>query len=689
MALTVGYEVDEGVAVLSLQNPPVNALGIALRRDLLAAFETALADRSVRVIVLIGQGKLFCAGGDISEFGKPFKAPWVPELFNTVEQSTKPVIAAIHGAALGGGMELALACHYRVCEARARIGFPEVSLGLLPGAGGTQRAPRLCGAETALELMITGKSVAAGSGAARVFFDLIVKEGLREAAMTFAQRLVEKGLPVRRTRDARNGLKDAAAYQTAIAKWRKRLGKGGAEAPGEILRCVEAAALLPFDVGMAFERAAFDTLEQSETSRALRHVFFAENKVAKIPEAKAGHARALEQIGVIGGGTRGAGLVALSLMAGFEVVLVEKDAPSLARALTRLRRLLDRAVSRGQLSALRRDGIEALLHGKTDMVALSEADLVIVAAGGDALEQGQIFAQLDAVVKDGAVLASASPFADIGALAERTGCAEDVLGLHFSLPTQMSDLVEVAVGPASGADAVVTATTFARKLGKVPVRVLGVPGRIGGRLMAAYQAAADRLVMSGALPQEVDRAMRRWGMALGPYQLADVMGLERVLARQEECGHDRRVALLRALIKDGRLGRKTSKGWYRYDADGGRVDPEVAAMIASLRGQTGGGSFPDESDIQRLCLAAMANEGARMVEEGHVMRPGDIDVAMIRGFAFPRWRGGPMQAADSAGLLSLRNLLRTCAQDGDAFWRPVNLLDDLIKNGRHFSDLNG
>ncbi len=684
MAQAVSYEVTDGIAVLQMRNPPVNALGAALRRDLAGALARAVQDREVDAIVLSGAGKGFCAGADIAEFEAPFADPWVPELCDLVENAPKPVIAAIHGFALGGGLELALACHFRLAGAEARVGFPEVTLGLLPGAGGTQRAPRLIGAAATLELMITGQPVPVTSDLVRPAFDMILKEGLKAGARLFARKVIDKGMGPRRTRDQRAGFRDPAGDRKALQRWRARLAGKAEKAPGDILRCVEAAALLPFEVGQEFERAAFDDLLGGDQSRALRHIWRAERAAPRFGELARATPRPVAQLGIVGGGSRGAGLAAAGLIAGHEVVLVERDAPALTAALTRVSRVLDRAVRRGRLTQVQRDGIEAVLHGKTDLVALSEADLVIETAGHDARARAAIFAQLDAVVRDGAVLVSGAAYGDVDALAAQTGCAQDVLALHVPLPTLTAPLAEIGVGRHTGAAAVATLHGFVTGLGKRAVWARAGGGLIGSRLMAACTHAADGLVLSGVAPERIDRDMRRWGMGFGPYQMADMLGLARMGDHLEALPGATGVNPHRVLAEAGRAGRHNRVGWYRYDTDTprGAPDPDAVALLGV--GADGAG---DPGDIPARLLAAMANEGARLLEAGIARSGGDIDVVMTGGFGLARWRGGPICAADAAGLLALRNRLRGLAEAEGGFWTPAPLLDRLIREGGRLGDV--
>lgn len=694
----VTYEIEGEIAVLTVANPPVNALSGPVRQGLDQGLKQALADPAIRAILLMGAGRTFPAGADISEFDKPpFAEPWVPELCNRIEASDKLVIAALHGTALGGGFEIALAAHYRVALKDTRFGLPEVTLGLLPGAGGTQRTPRLGGAKVALDLMLSGRPVLAQSEAGRAFFDAVYEEDLRGHAIGYAARLIEDKAPIRRTRDARDGFADPMAYQQAIAERRKSLEGKPEIAPREILRCVEAAALLPFDIGLEFESSAFTGLLQGDQSKALRHAFFAERRAARIPEAQSGRPREVHQIGLLGGGLMGAGIAIACLDAGYRVTLLERDSDALAAGLARINAIYDRAVSRGRLSQARRDARLERLDATLDMRELAEADLVIEAVIEDIEVKRQVFASLGAVTKPGAVLVSNTSYLDVNEFADASGREADVLGMHFFSPAHVMRLVEVVVTDKVSADAVATVVAVARRLRKIPLRSGVTDGFIGNRLLSAYRTASEYMVEDGATPYEIDKAMRAFGMKLGPFEVSDMAGLDIAWARRKRLAPTRDpemryVAIADYLCEMGRLGQKTGSGYYLYEAGSraGKPDPDVLRLIEEERAAMG--IKPRKfttAEIQRRCLAAMANEGARLLREGIAVRPSDIDVVMIHGYGFPRWRGGPMKAADLIGLMELRLSLQDYAREDAVFWAPDPVFAELEKNGETFESLNG
>ncbi len=700
MGKLVKYEVRGGVAVLTIDNPPVNALGAALRRKLMRRVARAEGDESVRAIVIRAAGRTFPVGADVREFGQPPKEPLLPELCNRIEAAEKPVVVAIHGTALGGGLEIALAGHYRIADAPARLGLPEVLLGILPGAGGTQRTPRLTGAGPALEMMLSGRPVSAQRALEIGLIDRIAEGDLAEEAIAWARELgeaAEAGAAPRRSRDQRAGLADPDAYLRAIAERRKALQGSRLPAPPRIVDCVEAALLVPFETGLAMERAAFEECLASDEAAALRHAFFAERLVAKVPELVRAEPREVGRVGVVGAGLMGAGIATVCLAAGLEVTLVERDEAALAAGLERIEKLHARAVEKGRARPEQVAERMARLRPVTDMAALAEADLAIEAVFEDEQAKRAVFAALDRVLRPGAILATNTSYLDIDALAAATSRPEDVIGLHFFSPAHVMKLVEVVVGARS--DEAVTATAFAlaRRLGKVPVRAGVCDGFIGNRILTAYRQVADFMLEDGASPYEIDAAMRDYGFALGPYQVADMAGLDIAWARRKRLAAsrdpaERYVRIADLLCEAGRFGQKTGAGYYRYEAGSrhGAPDPEVLALIDAERAERGIRPRPfAPEEIQRRCLEAMINEGARILGEGIALRPADIDVVMLLGYGFPRWRGGPMFEADRIGLLPLHaELARRAREEGD-FWRPAPLLEELLADGRRLRDLNG
>lgn len=694
MAEAVRQERAGAVAVLVIDAGPVNALGQQVRAGLLAGIEAAEADPSVKALVIRAAGRAFSAGADIAEFGAAPVAPSLPDLCNHLEMLKKPVIAAVHGAVLGGGLELALAAHVRISAADARLGFPEVALGILPGAGGTQRAPRLVGAEQALRMMLTGRPVGAAEALAMGLIDGVVEDGLTDAAVALAADLAADGAAPRPTRARTDGMRDPMAYQAAIAAARAEQAGGRLPAPERIIECVDAALVLPFEQGLTFERAAFEDLVTSPESAGLRHVFMAERRAARFPEAAA-PPRPADTIGIVGLGRMGSGIAVSLLAAGAHVTAVETDREALIAGLGRVAELQERAVLAGRMTEAARDADWARISPGSDLASLAGMDLVIEAVPEDFALKASVLRDLAAVLRPGAVMAVQTAWLDPATLAEASGRAADVIGLQFGLPVQATALVEVAAGPATAPAAVATGMALARRMGKQPVRVAMAAGLVGKRVQGAMRTAADFLLEDGATPMQVDAALRDFGFAQGPYQAQDIAGLEQAWAERlaEAPGRDpaRRYAELGdLLVEAGRLGLATGRGYHLYDqGTAAREDPEVLALLAELRAAKGiVARRVGAEEIRRRCLAAMANEGARLLAAGVALRPSDIDVAMVAGHGFPRWEGGPMFWAARRGLIVLRADLRNYAEQSPEFWQVAPLIDDLIRDGRSLADLD-
>ncbi len=697
MSDNVHYSVTERVALLTIDNPPVNALSHPVRAGLAQGLDRAMADPGIDALVILAAGRTFPAGADMSEFGRPPREPRLPDLLARIEAAPKPVVAAIQGSALGGGLELAVACHYRLAAEDARVGLPEVTLGLVPGAGGTQRVPRLAGARFALNFMVRGRPVSADEAAEAGLLDGVVEGDLESAAIAFAQSLKDEDLGPRPTSAVTTGFADPAAYLAAIAEERAAQADSQIDAPRRVIDCVEAALLMPFEAGLAYERAAFEDLVTSPQSAALRHIFFAERRAARFPGLDGARPRELTRLGVVGGGTMGAGITVALLASDCEVTLLERDEGALETAVARIVDMLDGAVRRGRMAAADRDRRLDALRGALDYAALADCDLVVEAVYEDLTAKQSVFAALDGVLRPGAILATNTSYLDIDLLAAGTSRAGDVIGLHFFSPANVMRLLEIVVGAETAPDTVATALHLARRLGKIPVRAEVGDGFIANRLLVAYRKAADEMLEDGASVSEVDAAMRGFGFPLGPYQVADLAGLDISWSRRKRLAPtrdpaERYVAIGDLLCEAGRYGQKNGRGYYAYQTGSTLAveDPEVTRIVELERKRKGivPRSFAP-GEIARRCLLAMVNEGARALEEGVAQRPSDIDVAMVYGFAFPRWWGGPMKWADLSGLLLIREDLRALAPEDPALWAPAGLLTDLVRNGRTFDSLNG
>ena len=680
----VAYDLDGEVAVLTVRNPPVNALSHAVRAGLWAAMDRA--ETEAKAVVILGEGRTFIAGADISEFGCPPEDPWLPDLCDRIEASPLPVVAALHGTALGGGLEVALAAHARVAVPSAKVGLPEVMLGIMPGAGGTQRTPRLTGAEAALRLITTGKHVGAKEAHDLGLIDRIVDGEPRAIGVAHARDLAAAGRPPRRTSALPNPepLDWDAAHAEALAKGRGQI------APATAVRAVQAASELPYPEGLRRERELFQELMDSPQREGLIHAFFVERAVAKLPELKGVEPRPVSHVGVVGGGTMGSGIATACLLAGIPVTMVEATEEALRRGFRTVESNLDGAVRRGKMSPEAREEVE--FHAGTTLDALARADLVVEAVFEDMEVKRDIFRRLDAIAKDGAVLATNTSYLDVDEIAAATARPGDVLGLHFFSPAHVMKLLEIVQGARTAAEVLATGFALAKRLGKTPVRAGVCDGFIGNRILNRWRTATDHMVLDGASPYEIDRALEAFGMAMGPYKVADLAGLDigwanrkRLAATRDPA--DRNPVFSDRLCERGHFGRKTGRGFYDY-ASGQPEETRDTLRIVEASRDGPGRDFTHE-EIQRRTMAAMVDEAARVVEEGVAARPLDVDVVLVHGYGFPRWRGGPMSWADREGLADLAADIRRWAEEDPRFWRLAPLLDRLAAEGGRFADLDG
>lgn len=696
-ASVVQTRLDGEVLVVSINNPPVNALGQAVRAGLLAAVEQAAADAAVQAVLIVGEGKAFIAGADIREFGKPAMPPSLPEVCNAIEASNKLVVAAVHGAALGGGLEVALSAHYRLALPKALLGLPEVNLGLLPGAGGTQRAPRVMGVKAATELMLSGKHLNAKAAAAAGLVDKLVEgEDALAAGLAYTRELLAAGTAVRRTRDIEiidkvGALADLEALAIDTAKKAR-----GLFSPLKIIECAKAAVNLPFDQGLAHERALFVQCLESPQRQGLIHAFFAEREVTKIPEAKAAAPRAFAKLAIIGGGTMGAGITVSALDAGFTVTMIERDAESIARGQANVEKVYNGLIAKGRMTEEGKAAVMARYTPSTSYDDIADVDLVIEAVFEDLEVKKAVFKELDRVCKPGAVLATNTSYLDIDAIAASTSRPQDVIGLHFFSPANIMKLLEIVVPAKVSADVVATAFELAKKMKKVPVRAGVCDGFIGNRILAVYKQAADYIMEDGASPYEIDEAVRGFGYPMGPFQVTDLAGGDIGWATRKRRAATRNpaaryVEVADRICENGWFGQKTGRGFYLYPqgARVGQPDPEVLAIVDAERAKKGvtPRKFTPE-EILRRYMAAMVNEGAKVVEEGIALRPLDVDVTFISGYGFPRYRGGPMKWADMQGLDKVLADIKEFEQEDPLFWKPAALLEKLVAEGKNFDSLN-
>jgi 3-hydroxyacyl-CoA dehydrogenase len=691
------YRVDGPVAVITLDNPPVNGLGHAVRQAVLLGLQQAQADEAVRAIMIIGAHGVFSGGADIREFNTP-KARAAPTLLDVIaaaEASAKPVIAAIGGVCMGGGLELSLGCHYRIAAPEAKVALPEVKLGLIPGAGGTQRLPRAVGVERALEMIVSGNPVAAERLADTALFDEIVAGDFAEGAMAFAQRVADENRRPRRLRDVAIDFDGGVQFFDA-ARAKTAASNPHLPAPVKCVDAVQAAVQKPFDEGVAYERAIFLELIQSPESRAMRHAFFGERAAAKIADVPSDTpTRPIEEVAVIGAGTMGGGIAMAFLNAGFPVTLLETKQEALDKGLATIRRNYEGAVKRGKLAA---SELEARLRRLTPTLsyeAVADADLVIEAVFEDMAVKEQVFRELDAVMKPGAILATNTSTLDVDHIAATTARPQDVVGLHFFSPANVMRLLEVVRGAKTGKDVLATVMQMARKLGKVAV-VSGVcDGFIGNRMVEQYLRQAMFLLDEGASPAQVDRALEQFGMAMGPFRMSDLAGNDigwairkRRYVEKPDLAYSR---IADRLCERGRYGQKTGAGWYRYEAGSREAlpDPAVDEMIAAYRKEKGitPRAIGDEEIVDR-CIYALTNEGARLLEEGIAARASDIDMVYLTGYGFPKHRGGPMLHADLVGIDAVRERMEQFSAQGAgdaAFWKPAPLIVRLAAEKRTFA----
>jgi len=676
------------VAVLTVNNPPVNALSHGVRLGLHDGLRQAIADGEAQAIVIVCAGRTFIAGADITEFGKPPRDPSLHEVLDTIESSPKPVVAAVHGTALGGGLEVTLACHYRVGAAAARFGLPEVKLGLLPGAGGTQRLPRVVGVEQALRMIVSGDPIGAAEALEHGLIDRIVEGDLTAAGVAFAERVVSERRPLRKLSELTDKVAAARGKPEIFAEFRQSVARQtrGFRAPERCIQAVEAAVTLPFADGLRRERELFGELLSSPESRAQRYFFFAEREAAKIPDVPADTpVREIRKAAVIGAGTMGGGIAMNFANAGIPVTVAEVTREALDRGLGVVRRNYEATASKGRLTKDDVDKRMGLITPTTDLQAVADADLVIEAVFEEMPIKKEVFAKLDAICKPGAVLATNTSTLDVNEIAAVTRRPESVIGMHFFSPANVMRLLECVRGAKSSRTTIATAMAVGRRIGKVPVLVGVCYGFVGNRMLHQRGRESERLILEGALPQQVDRMLYDFGFPMGPFAMGDLAGLD--VGWRIRKGRGDKALVADRLCELGRFGQKTGAGYYRYEGDRTpRPDPEVEKIIVGVSAELGITRRPisDEEILQRL-LYPMVNEGAKILEEKLAIRPSDIDVIWVYGYGWPVYRGGPMFWADSIGLEAVRDgMLEFGRRAAGHFWRPAPLLERLAGEGRGF-----
>jgi len=689
-----------GTVVLTLNHAPVNGLGWALRTALFKAFRDAMADAKVTAIVLTGAGRMFSAGADISEFGTPksMKPPSLPEIINMIEAAEKPVVAAIHGNALGGGLELALGCHYRVAQGSANLGLPEVSLGIIPGAGGTQRLPRVIAVERALDMIVSGKPIKAVNAEELGLVDSLADGDLVESAVKFCGDLPAGNAALRPTREREDNLGPARDKPEIFDSYRKSMARRarGLDAPYAALECVEASLAKVFDDGLQFERDTFKRLLASDQSRALRHAFFAERAATKIdglPKVTA--TQKIECAAVIGCGTMGGGIAMNFANAGIPVTVLETEDELLQKGVGVIRKNYAASVAKGRISQEEMDGCMSLISGIASFDQLGEPDVVIEAIFEKMDVKKELFSKLDGLMPAKTILATNTSTLDVNEIASATGRPEKVIGTHFFSPANVMRLQENVRGEKTSDETIATTMALAKKLGKVGVLVGVCDGFVGNRMLHAYTRQANFLLEEGALPQEVDKAIFDFGFPMGPFAMGDLAGLDvgwliRKARNKEKPNNLRYSPIADRICEKGRFGQKTSAGWYRYEESSRTPvpDPEIEQLVVGISKELGfeRRSIGEQEVIER-CIYTMINEGAKILAESIAQRPGDIDTVWLYGYGFPRQRGGPMFYADSVGLKQVYDVISALYDEHGDWLEPAPLLKELAEAGKGFGDL--
>ena len=683
---------DGNVAVIVVDNPPVNALSHDVRAGLIEAFTRARDDAAVEAIVLTAAGRTFIAGADITEFDKPPTVPTLVDVIALIDSIGKPVVAAVHGTPLGGGLEVTLGCHFRVAAPGTRLGLPEIKLGLIPGAGGTQRLPRLVGMEMAAQMILTGNPIAAADARAAGLIDEIVEGDIAAAGIAFARKLLAEQRPVRRVRDREDKLAalraDPKAFDEIVAAHLKR-GRG-LQAPAAAVEALRWTLDLPIDVALKREREKFMELRGGDQAKAQRHIFFAEREAAKVPglgpEIKA---REVRRAAVIGAGTMGGGIAMCFANAGIPVTLIETSGEVLKRGLGIIEKNYRATAARGGLTEAQVGERMALFDGTTGMEQVAGADIVVEAVFEEMDIKRKVFEALDRLAPAHAVLATNTSYLDVDAIAQTTKRPASVVGMHFFSPANVMRLLEVVRGAQTAPETLATALAVGRRIGKVPVAVGVCHGFVGNRMLRARSVEAERLLLEGALPQDVDGALTEFGFPMGPFAMADLAGLD--ISWRMRKAQGARAEIADQLCEAGRFGQKTQKGFYLYEAGSRtpRPDPAVEALIVATSKRLGISRRPFErQEIVERLVFPMINEGARILDEGIALRAGDIDVIWIHGYGFPLWRGGPMFYADTIGLPYVRDRLAAFArQTGDPRHEPAALLTRLASEGGGFGSL--
>ena len=693
----IDFVYQGNIAIITICNPPVNALSVEVRRGLLDALKEAEKNENVKAIILKGSGKTFPAGADIKEFGSPPQNPGLPIINDYIENINKLVICALHGNTLGGGLEIALACHYRIAHYKTKLGLPEVRLGLIPGAGGTQRLPRLIGIPEAYKMMANGLPINAEKALQLGLINKVIQD-IDEDSIQITKNLIKNNKELIKTKDRNELINNANEDQKNITELKNNFKKQYRNqlAPQKIGDCLEKLLNTSFEEGQKFERNTFFELLKTDQSKSFIHAFFAERASSKISEIKSIQPRNLNTLGVIGGGTMGSGITIAALNAGIPVTMVERDQHSLDKGIKNVEKIYFRDIEKGRLSSSQVDEIFSKFTKTTDFEALSSVDMVIEAVYEEMNVKKQVFKILDKIIKKGGVLASNTSYLDINELALVTSRPQDVIGLHFFSPANIMRLLEIVVPDKVSIDVVATGFRLAKMIKKIPVRAGVCDGFIGNRILDKYGDCAFYMMEDGATPYEIDKAIYDFGYPMGPFQMFDLAGGDIGWAKRKRQSklrdpQIRYVNIPDRLCEKGWFGQKTGRGFYRYDKGNrrGDEDSDVIDIIENERQKKGVAPLKfSKEEIIRRYLAAMINEAANVIHEKIALRPSDVDVVKLFGYGFPRHRGGPMKYADDYGLERILNDLNEFEKEDPIFWKPSQLIVDLVKRGDTFGSLN-
>jgi 3-hydroxyacyl-CoA dehydrogenase len=691
MLEAVTFSKEGNIGLIIVNNPPVNALSQAVRLGIKNGVEKGIADKEVSAMIILCEGRTFIAGADIREFGKPPLEPFLPDVVQFIEDSPKPIIAAIHGTALGGGLEIPLGCHFRIAVASAKVGLPEVKLGLLPGAGGTQRLPRIAGVQAALDMIVSGTPIAVQKAQSMGIIDEVTDGDLKTAAMAFAKRVIDEKRPARKV----SALKAKVDSPTVFEDYAKSIARKsrGFIAPFKCIEAVKAAVELPFAEGIKRERAIFVELQASNQSKAQRHVFFAEREVVRIPGLPDDqHTREIKSVGILGAGTMGGGIAMCFVNAGIPVVLLEVKQEFLDKGLSVIKKNYANTVAKGSLKQEVMDKRMSLIKPTLSYDDLKNVDLVIEAVFEDMAVKKDVFTKLDAVCKPGAILASNTSYLNIDDIAAMTKRPEDVMGMHFFSPANVMRLLENVRGAKTSPEVYATAMKIGKKISKVPVLVGVCDGFVGNRMLAKRTRECGFMLEEGALPWQIDKVIYNFGFPMGPYAMGDMAGLD-IGWRNRKAKFDHLTSrekannLLDKICELGRYGQKTGAGFYKYDEKRNATpDPVIEELIIKHSQEVGVTRrvITDQEIIERA-IYSMINEGAKILEEGIAARPLDIDVVWIYGYGFPVYLGGPMFYADQVGLKKIYEaILKYKDMVGAQYWEPSPLLAKLAKEGKGF-----